>query len=87
MSADTVAQMLTSGWPGRAVQHMDDPIGAWPQFMDPSPRVILEAPFRRALVHALDRQLMADNLEYGLSQVPTLRCGPTTRCSGTPSRA
>ena len=69
MSADTVAQMLTSGWPGRAVQHMDDPIGAWPQFMDPSPRVILEAPFRRALVHALDRQLMADNLEYGLSQV------------------
>ena len=38
MSADTVAQMLSSGWPGRAVQHMDDPIGAWPQFMDPSPR-------------------------------------------------
>jgi peptide/nickel transport system substrate-binding protein len=69
LSADTVSQMLSSGWPGRAVQHMDDPIGAWPQFMDPSPRVILEVPFRRALVHALDRQLMADNLQYGLTQV------------------
>jgi peptide/nickel transport system substrate-binding protein len=69
MTLDTVVQILDTGWSGKAVGELDDPVGAWPQFMDPSPAVILEAPFRRALVHAMDREIMVQNLQYGMSQV------------------
>jgi peptide/nickel transport system substrate-binding protein len=39
------------------------------QFVNPHPAVILEAPFRRALLHAIDRQEMVDTLQAGLSSV------------------
>lgn len=38
----------------------------YPQFIDPRPAVIGDARFRRALMHALDRQEMADSLMWGL---------------------
>lgn len=41
----------------------------FPQFLNPSPAVVGEAPFRRALVHAIDRQQMADSLQGGLVSV------------------
>ena len=41
----------------------------FPQFLNPSPAVVGEAPFRRALMHALDRQQMADSLQGGLVPV------------------
>ncbi len=39
------------------------------QFINPSPTVLLGVQFRRALVHALDRQTMVDTLESGLTEV------------------
>lgn len=44
-------------------------ISAYPQFINPNPAVQLEPNFRRALLHAVDRQEMIDSLLYGLSTV------------------
>src|SRR5262249_47368211 len=40
----------------------------YPQFLTPSPRVLLSVDFRRAMLHAIDRQEMAGTLMAG--QVP-----------------
>jgi peptide/nickel transport system substrate-binding protein len=42
---------------------------AYPQFIDPSPRILLDVRMRKALMHALDRQEMADVLQGGLTPV------------------
>ncbi len=41
----------------------------YPQFVDPSPAVVADVRFRRALVHAMDRQQMVDELLGGYSSV------------------
>jgi len=40
-----------------------------PQFIDPSPAIIGDLRFRRALMHAIDRQEMAESLQAGLAPV------------------
>jgi peptide/nickel transport system substrate-binding protein len=42
---------------------------AYPQFVDPNPAIIGDVRFRRALMYALDRQQLVDNLMAGLSAV------------------
>lgn len=42
---------------------------AWPQFVDPRPPVLLDPQFRKALVHALDRQEMTEVIQRGLAPV------------------
>ncbi len=44
-------------------------VSAYPQFIDPNPPVLLEAPFRRALLHAVDRQALVDTVLDGLAPV------------------
>ncbi|HEY3117498.1 MAG TPA: ABC transporter substrate-binding protein [Chloroflexota bacterium] len=44
-------------------------LNIWPQFIDPSPTVLLDVRFKRALFRALDRETMADVLEGGLTPV------------------
>ncbi len=44
-------------------------VSAYPQFIDPHPPLLLEAPFRRALLHAVDRQALVDTLLDGLAPV------------------
>jgi len=44
-------------------------IMVFPQFIDPTPVVIADIRFRRAMMHGLDRQQMADALQAGLSSV------------------
>jgi peptide/nickel transport system substrate-binding protein len=41
----------------------------YPQFLDPTPAVVTDVRFRRALMHAVDRQQLADTLMAGLSTV------------------
>lgn len=41
----------------------------YPQFLNPDPPVIADVRFRRALLHAVDRQELVDTLEAGLSTV------------------
>lgn len=40
-----------------------------PQFLNPDPPILLNVQFRRALYVAIDRQRLADELMYGLSEV------------------
>ena len=43
---------------------------ALPQLTDPDPPIIGQVEFRRALLHAIDRQEMIDTLESGMTAVP-----------------
>ncbi len=40
-----------------------------PQHLDPNPAIVGDVRFRKALMHGLDRQQMADTLQYGLVPV------------------
>jgi peptide/nickel transport system substrate-binding protein len=48
-----------------------------PQFIDPSPAVISDVRFRRAMMHATDRQGMMDSLQGGLTAVSHVFLSPT----------
>jgi peptide/nickel transport system substrate-binding protein len=54
--------------------------GAWfavfPQFQNPDPAIIGNVAFRRALMHGMDRQQMADTLMYGLVPVAHVIMSP-----------
>ncbi|HEY3117505.1 MAG TPA: ABC transporter substrate-binding protein, partial [Chloroflexota bacterium] len=53
--------------------HVDLAFSQWiviyPEFINPNPAMIANLDFRRALVHALDRQQMVDNFMFGLTSV------------------
>jgi peptide/nickel transport system substrate-binding protein len=44
-------------------------VAMYPQFVNPTPAVIADVQFRRAIYHAVDRQEMADTLQAGMAQV------------------
>jgi peptide/nickel transport system substrate-binding protein len=44
-------------------------IAAYPQMLNPNPPIIADARFRRALIHAIDRQQMVEALQAGQSMV------------------
>lgn len=62
---------LRDQWQGGRmdVTFIDNWIVLYPQFIDANPPVIDNLQFRRALLHAIDRQQMADTLQAGLSRV------------------
>src|SRR5207237_6383482 len=41
----------------------------YPQFLNPTPSIVTNLQFRRALMHAVDRQQMAESLQGGLVSV------------------
>ena len=43
--------------------------GLWPQFINPDPPAIADVRFRRALLHAIDRQFIVDTFMGGLTPV------------------
>ncbi|MPZ14637.1 MAG: hypothetical protein GEU73_09490 [Chloroflexi bacterium] len=47
-----------------------------PQFMDPTPGVLSDVRFRRALMYATDRQQLVDSLQAGLSSVADAYLAP-----------
>jgi peptide/nickel transport system substrate-binding protein len=47
-----------------------------PQFIGPSPAVVTDLQFRRALMHATDRQELVDSLQAGLTPVAHLFINP-----------
>lgn len=63
---------VRDGWrDGQVVFQFDTGGGPWlhPQFVDPRPAVIADVQFRRALLHAIDRQNIADTLGGGVGPV------------------
>ncbi len=58
-------------WPDGSVD-MGIPTSAmsiWPQLMNPSPAIMTNVQFRKAMLHALNRQEMVDTIQYGLTAV------------------
>jgi peptide/nickel transport system substrate-binding protein len=51
-------------------------ITAYPQFIDPSPAVMLDVRFRRAMQYALDRQQLMEAIMYGLTSVADTTVAP-----------
>ncbi len=51
----------------------------YPQMTDPTPAIVLDARFRRALLHAVDRQEIADTLQGGLVPVAHSLVNPSER--------
>ena len=52
-------------------------IPIYPQLLDPTPAVVANPQFRRAMTHALDRQQMADDIQAGLVPVSDTIIAPT----------
>ena len=57
-------------WPnGQVVMDPSGWVVAYAQFIDPTPRIVLNVDFRRALMYATDRQQLVDTLMQGLLPV------------------
>lgn len=69
LTLDQAAQIRDQRWDGHLVPELSGTVGVFPQFINPNPRVILEVAFRRALLQGVDRQLLVDTLQFGLSQI------------------
>jgi peptide/nickel transport system substrate-binding protein len=52
-------------------------IQLWPQFLTPSPQVVTDVQFRRALLHAMDREEMGTTFMAGLTSVAHSYLSPT----------
>lgn len=65
---DGTAEIAPSSW-----------VVIFPQFLNPNPAVVADERFRRALMHALDRQQMADSIQGGLVPLAHAFLGPAER--------
>jgi len=66
----TQAIQIKDQWTqGRIEPVVGRTIGIYPQLLTPSPLIVANLDFRRALLYATDRQSLVDTLEGGLSQV------------------
>lgn len=69
---------LRDRWPqGRMETALRDWIVIWPQFAVPNPPVVASLQFRRALMHAVDRQALVDTLMARLVPVADSYVPPT----------
>lgn len=64
------AQNVANSWKdGKLKTELAGTIMVFNQFIDPNPAILAEVEFRRAMIHALDRQSMADTFMGGRSFV------------------
>lgn len=54
-------------------------LNIYPQFINPSPPIVADVRFRRALLHAIDRQVLVDSLLAGLTSIAHSPVNPTDR--------
>ncbi len=54
-------------------------VAAYPQFVNPNPPALRDVRFRRALIHALDREQLAESLQLGLVPVAHTIVSPNER--------
>ncbi len=70
LSLEQALQLKDQWRDGRVVSHpIDNAVAVWPQHLNPSPAVIGEPRFRRALWHAINRQELADSIQSGMAPV------------------
>jgi peptide/nickel transport system substrate-binding protein len=44
-------------------------ISLWPQMLNPTPPLVLDVRFRRAILHAIDREQLVETTQHGMTQV------------------
>ncbi len=69
LSLEQAIHVRDSWTDGRLETSFDSWIRITPQLTNPTPPVVADPRFRRALLMAIDREAMAQNLCFGLSQV------------------
>jgi peptide/nickel transport system substrate-binding protein len=68
---------LKDQWPtGKMEVDPGSYISAMPQFINPSPPIVGNAEFRKALWYGTDRQQLADTIEGGMSSIANTYIGP-----------
>lgn len=76
LSLDHAVQVRDRWRDGTADISFESWITIYPQFIGPDPVVILDAQFRRALLHALDRDELAEAIQHGLVPAAHSFLGP-----------
>jgi peptide/nickel transport system substrate-binding protein len=69
ISLEQAMQVRESWREGRFENALKSWLVIYPQFIDPNPAVVTDLRFRRALLHAIDRQEIVDSLQFGLVPV------------------
>jgi peptide/nickel transport system substrate-binding protein len=69
ISLEQAAQVRELWREGRVESALKSWLVIYPQFVNANPAVITDVRFRRALLHAVDRQQLADTLQFGLVPV------------------
>jgi peptide/nickel transport system substrate-binding protein len=69
LSLDQAMQIRQSWAGGRVEFSTDSWVAAYPQHIDPSPPIVADPRFKRALLHAADRQEMVDTIMQGVTEV------------------
>jgi ABC-type transport system substrate-binding protein len=72
------AQTVTDQWrAGKLATELASMLQIYPQHINPTPAVVLNTDFKRAMVHALDRQAMGDELNWPGSPIGHSFIAPT----------
>lgn len=69
LSLEQALQLQERWREGRVETAPANSVHIWPQFLNPNPAVVGDVRFRRAALHAIDRQQMIDTLEAGMTQI------------------
>lgn len=69
LSLDQANAIRQQGWNGKIELNTVNRYIAHPQLLNPTPSVITNVNFRRALLHAVDRQALVDTLHFGFTEV------------------
>lgn len=76
LTLDPAVQVRNQWASGKMEIGLDNWFVMYPQLLGPTPEVVGDLSFRRALLHAIDRQQMTDVLQAGLAPVAHTRIAP-----------
>lgn len=67
LSLDQALQLRDHWRDGKVETPISSLMMLYPQFLNPTPPVVSELAFRRAVLHGMDRQALADGINYGMT--------------------
>lgn len=70
LSYEEAAEARDQWREGKVVANSRSTVFLYPQFLNPTPPILANVQFRRALVHAINREELANTFQGGLSAVP-----------------
>lgn len=79
MSLEQAVQLGEQWREGKTALTLSGVVQIFPQFISPSPAIVSEVRFRQALLHAIDREQLADSLMAGLVPAAQIFLGANER--------